>query len=185
MKTRRSTTNRVLLLNADWSPLAVLTLKRAVLLVLTDKATVLEEGDGQIRSSRMSIAAPSVIRLNYFVKVPYRSRTPLNRRAVLARDKGICQYCGKTADTIDHVQPRSRGGLHRWENVVASCRKDNSKKDSFTLAELGWSLPRQPYAPTGAFWLVIGLTRVDERWLPYLGIEDDALAHLPGVAQPA
>jgi 5-methylcytosine-specific restriction endonuclease McrA len=86
--------NPVLLLNASWEPLRVITLRRAVLLVLAEKAEVVTETDGEVRSASLSLPAPSVIRLRYFVRVPYRARVPLSRRALVARDGGRCQYCG-------------------------------------------------------------------------------------------
>lgn len=162
----------VLLLNATYEPLRVITAKRAVVLILDEKAEVVHAGDGVYRSASTSMPVPTVIRLRYFVKIPYKARLPLSRKAVVARDGGVCQYgCGRRGDTIDHVLPRSRGGEHRWENVVASCRRCNSQKADRLLSELGWTLPREPFAPTGNYWLVVGLLpdgQVDPEWVPYL-----------------
>lgn len=164
----------VLLLNATFEPLTVISTRRAVVLVLDEKAEVIEHGAGEFRSASTSMPVPAVIRLRYFVKIPYRARLPLNRKAVIARDGGVCQYgCGRRGDTIDHVVPRSRGGRHCWENVVASCRKCNGQKDDRLLSELGWVLPRQPFAPTGRFWLVVAMLPdgdVDPGWAPYLAV---------------
>jgi 5-methylcytosine-specific restriction endonuclease McrA len=72
---------------------------------------------------------------------------------------------------MDHVIPRSRGGEHRWENVVCSCRKCNGRKADKLLSEIGWTLNRTPYAPTGTVWLLIGRVRVvDPAWEPYLQV---------------
>jgi 5-methylcytosine-specific restriction endonuclease McrA len=140
-----------------------------MVLVLTGKAQVIVEGKGFMNSARQSFPIPSVIRLNYFVKVPYKARMPLNRRAILTRDNHTCQYCGKSADTLDHVIPRSKGGLHTWENLVACCRKCNYKKADKSLKEIGWELARKPVCPSGSFWMVIGI-KVDPLWEPYLGL---------------
>lgn len=160
-----------LLLNASYEPLRVIPLRRALHLVLAKKAEVLEEGEGVVRSAKVTMPRPSVIRLTYMVKVPYRSRLPLTRTNLTARDRGECQYCGASVGsrgTIDHVVPRSRGGKHAWENVVLACGPCNSKKDDRTLSELGWSLERKPFAPKGTSWIIIGLHRVEDSWQPYL-----------------
>src|SRR5688500_1673164 len=94
-----------LLLNASYEPLRLITFKRAVVLVLQDKAEIVELGDGEYRSAKTAVQIPSVIRLKRFVKVPYRAKVPLNFKAVMNRDKWECQYCGKRAESIDHVIP--------------------------------------------------------------------------------
>jgi 5-methylcytosine-specific restriction endonuclease McrA len=100
------------------------------------------------------------------VHVPYRPHAPLTRRAVFARDLGTCQYCGAAAENLYHVIPRSRGGLHTWDNVVASCRKCNARKEDRTPQEAGFSLLRQPYAPRDGFHLTLG--RIEPGWELYL-----------------
>src|SRR5687768_1819494 len=117
--------SRALVLNASYEPLGVVTVRRAVVLVLSQKADVLHDTGDVLRSERLVVKVPSVIRLRYFVKVPFRRRAALNRRAVFARDDHRCQYCGAAAESIDHVVPRAKGGLHEWENVVAACRPCN------------------------------------------------------------
>ena len=111
-----------LVLNATYEPLCVVPLRRAVVLVLAEKAVIVEAGDEVMHSERTSIPVPTVVRLSHFVRVPYRREVPLTRRAVLDRDSHQCVYCGNRADTIDHVRPRSRGGEHVWTNVVAGVR---------------------------------------------------------------
>ena len=91
---------------------------------------------------------PSVIRLRTFVKVPFRRRAPLNRRGIFARDDQRCQYCGAAAESIDHVIPRSRGGQHSWDNVVAACRPCNVRKRDRLLPETTMRPAPQPrHAP--------------------------------------
>jgi 5-methylcytosine-specific restriction endonuclease McrA len=162
--------SRALILNATFEPLAVVPLRRAVVLVLSDKADVVELSGGEWHSATAAVAVPAVIRLRRYVRVPYRARAPLTRNGLMARDGGRCQYCAERATTVDHVMPRSRGGRHRWENVVAACGRCNTRKADRTLAELGWSLPRRPTAPTGRAWLVLGVATVDPRWEPYLAL---------------
>ena len=101
---------RALLLNASFEPLCVVPMRRAVVLVLKDKAEIIARNGGELHSERAALPIPSVIRLVHFVRVPFRNRVPLSRRAVFARDRHRCQYCSHSAENIDHVVPRSRGG---------------------------------------------------------------------------
>ena len=168
--------DRALLLNASFEPLGVVSVRRAVVLVLKDKAEVLARDDAELRSERVTVPVPSVIRLHQFVRVPHRSRVPLSRRAVFARDGHRCQYCHRPAENIDHVVPRSRGGPHTWENVVASCRSCNSRKEDRLLSESGFRLARPPRAPHGALWVVAGAGAPDPAWRAFLpGLELDAV----------
>jgi 5-methylcytosine-specific restriction endonuclease McrA len=157
-----------LVLNATYEPLCVVASRRAVVLVLTGKALSVESGDTELHSERMTLRVPIVVRLTRFVRVPYRAAVPLTRRAVFARDGGRCVYCRAPATSIDHVQPRSRGGMHVWENVVSCCRRCNHAKADRVIAELGWRMPRQPAAPTGIAWLLLGTGRMNPQWRPYL-----------------
>ena len=157
---------RALVLNASHQPLAVVTARRAVVLVLKDKAEVLVS-DGQVfRSERLSMDAPSVLRLRQFVRVPYRASAPLTRRAVFARDNWSCQYCGAPAENLDHVIPKSRGGAHTWDNIVAACRRCNSRKENRLIEDAGLRLARRPSAPEDGFRLSLG--RLEPDWEPYL-----------------
>jgi 5-methylcytosine-specific restriction endonuclease McrA len=157
---------RALVLNATDAPLAVLSARRAVVLVLKEKADVVASNGAIFRSERLHLDAPSVVRLRHFVNVPYRAHAPLTRRAVFARDGHACQYCGAAAENLDHVLPRSRGGLHVWENVVAACRRCNAKKMDRTPQEAGFHLAHQPFAPSDGFRLTLG--SMEPAWEPYL-----------------
>ena len=157
---------RSLVLNATYEPLAVVTARRAVVLVLKEKAVLLESNGMVFRSQWLEVPAPSVVRLTYFVRVPFRARASLTRRAVFARDDWTCQYCGRHAENVDHVIPRSRGGAHAWENVVASCRRCNARKENRLHAEVGLRLRRQPFAPKDGLRLSLG--RLEPEWEPYL-----------------
>ena len=157
---------RSLVLNASYEPLAVVAARRAVVLVLKEKAEILESNGMVFRSQWLEVPAPSVVRLTYFVRVPFRARASLTRRAVFARDEWICQYCGSHAENVDHVIPRSRGGTHTWENVVASCRRCNARKENRMHAEVGLRLRRKPFAPRDGLRLSLG--RLEPEWEPYL-----------------
>ena len=160
---------KALVLNATYEPLSIVSGRRAVVLLLREKADVIETSAAVWRSERQSVPVPSVIRLRTFVKVPYARRIPLNRRAVFARDGGRCQYCAKPAENLDHVVPRSRGGQHAWENVVAACRRCNTRKGNQTPHEAGLRLHRSPRAPRRHGWLLVTLgSAPDPAWHPYL-----------------
>ena len=157
-----------LVLNASYEPLCVVPGRRAVVLLLTAKAVAVAEGDGVVHAATTQVGVPAVVRLTRYVRVPYRATVPLTRKAVFARDGGRCVYCGAAATSLDHVVPRSRGGPHCWENVVSACSRCNHVKADRTVADLGWRLRRQPTAPTGAAWRVVGARRIDPRWWPFL-----------------
>ncbi len=167
-RTRSILTERTLVLNVTYQPLSITTVRRALLLVLSGKADVVHTRPGAIRSSRMSVPAPSVVRLTYHARAPYRRRAPLHRRAVFARDAHRCQYCGNRAECIDHVHPRSRGGEHTWENVVACCRTCNVGKGDSLLSEGRYRLHRTPYAPEPL--AIVAAMRPDApmEWTDYL-----------------
>ncbi len=161
--------HKALVLNASAEPLCVIPARRAVVLVLSGKADLLHADGFLFRSEHLEVPAPSVIRLRRYVHVPYRRRATLTRRGVFIRDDHTCQYCGRAAENVDHVLPRSRGGAHDWENVAASCRRCNSRKGDRTPEEAGMRLVRQPFAPRAAFWLVVAVGRVSPEWQTYLG----------------
>jgi 5-methylcytosine-specific restriction endonuclease McrA len=156
------------MLNASFEPLCVVSVRRAVVLVLKEKAEIVSRDGAELHAERFSMPVPSVIRLVHFVRVPYRSRVPLSRRAVFARDGQRCQYCNRPAENIDHVIPRSRGGPHTWENVVASCRPCNARKENRLLHETDLTLRRRPVAPHATLWVVATVGAIDPAWAPYL-----------------
>jgi 5-methylcytosine-specific restriction endonuclease McrA len=166
------TGSRVLLLNATFEPLAVVTAKRAVVLMLTGKAECVEVAlDTAFHSESLTVPAPSVMRLSRYVRVPYRRAVPMTRAGVLRRDGRRCAYCDKRADTIDHVIPRSRGGTHTWDNCVAACRACNSRKADRLIEEIGWALPFVPKPPDRAAGGVLVLAVEPlPAWEPWLGV---------------
>jgi 5-methylcytosine-specific restriction endonuclease McrA len=170
------TTAATLLLNATFEPLCVVSSRRAIVLVLADKAVPVDDAAEVVHAERVSLAVPVVVRLTRYVRVPYPAQVPLSRRAVFTRDGQTCVYCGSSATSIDHVVPRSRGGTHTWDNVVAACRRCNHTKADRSLAELGWQLPNPPRTPSGAAWRLLGARTVDPRWREWLGVPESVSA---------
>ncbi len=159
---------RALLLNASNEALCVVPMRRAVVLVLKEKAEIVERNCAELHSERAVVPVPTVIRLHQYVRVPHRRRVPLSRRGVFARDGHRCQYCNRAAENIDHVVPRSKGGTHTWDNVVASCRSCNSRKEAHSLADAGLRLRRAPREPHAGLWVVATAGSIDPAWTPYL-----------------
>ncbi len=163
--------SRALVLNASFEPLSVVSSRRAAVLLLADKADMVLSSGQVLHSEHLAIEVPSVVKLRQFVKVPFRRRAALNRRAVFARDGSQCQYCGSTAESIDHVVPRARGGTHTWENVVAACRPCNVRKRDRLLHETTMTLRSTPRAPHGFAWISLSLGHVPDDWQPFLAAE--------------
>ena len=158
------------MLNATYEPLSVVPVRRAIVLVLRERADVVASNGKVWHSERIEMSAPSVIRLRHFVRIPYSRRVPLNRKTVFHRDSHLCQYCGRHAENIDHVVPKSQGGSHTWENVIACCRRCNTRKGGRTPREAGLSLRRRPIAPRQQSWLLVATgTLPDPSWEPYIG----------------
>lgn len=165
---------RVLLLNASFEPIRIITLMRAIVLMVEEKVDIVEAKDGEIRSPSVSFPRPSVVRLRNYVKIPLgRKEVPLTSKAVFARDNYQCGYCltelSNSTATLDHVIPRSKGGKHAWENVVTSCKPCNSRKGNKLLSDLpDYKLHFKLYKPEGRKrWLIVGL-KEREVWGEYL-----------------
>jgi 5-methylcytosine-specific restriction endonuclease McrA len=155
---------QTLVLNATYEPLSTVSLRRAVVLVIQDKADVEHAHPGlRVRAAAVDLPVPQVIRLRRYVKVPFRQRAPWSRRGVLVRDRHRCAYCGRRATTIDHLVPRSQGGGDTWLNTVAACPEDNHRKADRTPAQAGMRLLAQPFEPTpaGALLLALGVRDAD------------------------
>jgi 5-methylcytosine-specific restriction endonuclease McrA len=167
---------RTLVLNAGYEPLSVVSFKRAVVLVLSGKATVLAETGQPLRSAGsrhvpgLSLATPSVILLIRYVRAPRRRGVVVSRRGVLRRDGHRCAYCQGMASTVDHVLPRSRGGADSWANLVACCLRCNGIKGDHTPDEMGWRLRVRPFAPAGPAWALRGSDTMDPRWAEFLSV---------------
>jgi 5-methylcytosine-specific restriction endonuclease McrA len=162
---------QVLVLNSTYEPMNVCSVHRAVVLLLKDKAEVVETAAGWVRSERSSLAMPAVIRLVNYVRLPRADGKRVSRRAVLARDGFRCQYCGNTRHlTIDHIIPRSRGGASSWDNVVTSCAPCNVRKGACLPSEVGMWPSRKPRPPIPGDFVLAAQRVIPEAWLPYLDL---------------
>jgi 5-methylcytosine-specific restriction endonuclease McrA len=160
---------KVLVLNASYEPLNITTWKRAVVLLLKGKAEQLEHNGQYIYTG---FPFPSVIRLRQYVRVPYKE-IPLSRRNIFERDRHTCQYCHYKGEqlTLDHVIPRSRGGVDSWENLVAACVRCNIKKGNRTPKEASMILLSQPRKPYSSLYFeLIKHTKenLDHEWRKYV-----------------
>ncbi|WP_156724407.1 HNH endonuclease [Streptomyces apocyni] len=156
-----------LVLNASFEPLSTVTLRRAVVLVMQDKAVVEQaHPELRLRAASVELPVPRVIRLCRFVRVPFRRQAPWTRRGVLVRDGHRCAYCGRRASTVDHVVPRSQGGADSWLNTVASCSVDNHRKADRTPEQAGMPLLFQPFIPTPGDAMLLALAADDRSALP-------------------
>ena len=139
--------DRVLVLNADFSPLNVTSLHRGFNLVFKGKAEVVKSADTVIVTDKKEYERPLIIRLLNYVKYVYR-RLRVNRHRIYKRDGYRCVYCGNTKQlTIDHVIQKSKGGKHTWENSVTCCIKCNLKKSDRTPEQAGMKLSIRPEEP--------------------------------------
>jgi 5-methylcytosine-specific restriction endonuclease McrA len=162
----------VLVLNATYEPLSVVSVRRAVVLLLKEKAEIVEAAEAVLRSERISMPMPLVIRLIYYVRIPYRVSLPVTRRTVLARDHYTCQYCGKQPLrkhlTVDHVLPRSRGGRTVWENVVTACQRCNGRKGNRTPDEANMKLLSTPARPRYVALTMVESADAQRVWHKYM-----------------
>lgn len=164
--------SNVLVLNATYEPINIVSVRRAVVLLLKEKAEMIEAVDGELRSRHLRMSMPAVIRLVYYVRIPRLLKVPLSRRTVLARDYYTCQYCGAKPErselTLDHIRPRSRGGKTTWENVVTACRRCNTRKGNRTPAEARLTLRCKPARPRYVAFAILSQSRQNELWQKYM-----------------
>ena len=163
--------HRVLVLNATYEPLSIVSVKRALVLLLKEKAELVECAEERLHAARISLPVPLVIRLVYYVRIPHQVTMAPTRRSVLQRDNHTCQYCGATsaqaALTLDHLLPRSRGGETTWENVVTACRTCNMRKGGRTPDEAHMVLRRRPGRPHYLAFLLLSEATSREIWGKY------------------
>jgi 5-methylcytosine-specific restriction endonuclease McrA len=159
----------VLLLNLNYEPLNVCDVRRALSLLGGGRASLLENGRGELRTPSRIVPIPSVIRLEHLVRRPFL-RQRLSRREVFLRDANVCQYCGQVRRnlTLDHVVPRHRGGAHTWENVVAACVPCNHQKAGRTPKEAGMRLLRDPRAPRAHPYMLFHHRGTLEEWRKFV-----------------
>lgn len=159
-----------MVLNANFEPINVCGMRRAVGLLLGEKATMVLNGRGIIKTSQNTFPRPSVIRLTCMIHRP-RPIVKLTRRELFRRDHFTCQYCGqkKSNLTVDHIIPRHLGGRQTWENVVTACAECNHIKGGRTLQEANMHLIAAPKPPPATIHYVFAhhLSRYEE-WTPFL-----------------
>jgi len=163
----------VLVLNASYEPINICAARRALVLVLKGVAMTEEENGHYLHAQRIAMRLPSVIRLLEYRRIPHQTRA-LSRKNILLRDRNTCQYCAVVLSagelTLDHVVPRSRGGLSTWENLVACCHACNRMKGNQLLVETNMKLLREPRAfnlhTSRHIMRMIG--RSDSKWRKYL-----------------
>jgi len=163
----------VLVLNASYEPINVCAARRAIVLVLKGVAMAEEENGHYLHGARLTLRVPSVIRLLEYRRIPHQTRA-LSRKNILLRDRNTCQYCGMPLGsselTLDHVIPRSRGGVSTWENLVACCHSCNRRKGNQSPVEAGMRLLREPRAFTlhTSRHIMRLLGHSDNKWRKYL-----------------
>jgi 5-methylcytosine-specific restriction endonuclease McrA len=170
----------VLVLNASYEPINICGARRALVLVLKGVARTEEEQGAILHAARMRVAMPSVIRLLEYRRIPHQTRA-LSRKNILLRDRNACQYCNivLTAGelTLDHVVPRSRGGLSTWENLVACCHNCNRRKGNQMLHELtDMKLLREPrpFSLHTSRHIMRMIGSADAAWRKYLYFESES-----------
>ncbi|TML28891.1 MAG: HNH endonuclease [Actinobacteria bacterium] len=161
---------RVLVLNATFEPINVCTVRRAAVLLLKDKAEIVEHASWELRSESLTLPRPVVIRLVTYVRVPRDThRRKITRRAVFARDRWTCQYCGSRSNlTVDHVVPRSKGGASSWDNIVTSCAPCNRRKGDALPRHAGMAPRRAPRTPNPQVFIHVASPTIPVAWRAYL-----------------
>ena len=164
----------VLVLNASYEPINICGARRALILILKGVARSEEEHSTLLHAARVRIPMPSVIRLLEYRRIPHQTRA-LSRKNILLRDRNTCQYCAETLPasdlTLDHVIPRSRGGVSTWENLVACCHTCNRRKGNQMVHELeDMELIREPrpFSLHTSRHIMRMIGSSDQRWRKYL-----------------
>jgi 5-methylcytosine-specific restriction endonuclease McrA len=170
-----------LVLNASFEPLHVVSWQRAIQLLFQGKVEVIEESDREVKTVRMTIKVPAVLRLLTYVPLGKRKQlVRFSRLNIFLRDQNTCQYCGgqfgKSHLTLDHVIPIVQGGRKSWENIVTACKPCNQRKGGRTPPQAGMHLIRRPKQPQ---WLpmanmTFGISRAPDRWKVYFRLEQKA-----------
>jgi len=160
----------VLVLNANYEPINVCNMHRAIGLMIMEKASLVQNGRGVIHTANNAFPKPSIIRLEHMVHKP-RPRVKLTRKEIFKRDNYTCQYCGSSSRdlTIDHINPKHMGGTHSWENVVTACYYCNHKKGGRTLEQAGMKLLKKPQEPPASTaYLFEQFIKLYADWEPFI-----------------
>jgi 5-methylcytosine-specific restriction endonuclease McrA len=167
---------KVLVLNQDYSALTICSMPKAFLLVYLNKAELIAESTSEkLHSIHQTFPYPSVIRLNRYVYFPYKG-VVLSRQNIFKRDGNQCQYCGSGDHlTLDHVIPKSRQGRTSWDNLITACKYCNSKKGHLTPEEAGMHLLRKPFKPSFVMFLRNFSGILNHQWLPFVGSKTEPM----------
>jgi 5-methylcytosine-specific restriction endonuclease McrA len=182
---------RCLALNASYEPLTMVPVRRALRLVIDGKAEIVESDHGRlVRSERLAVPRPAVLRLMRFIHVPRRFRRQVTNTFLFARDAYRCQFCGRPQAVLrprecltrDHLVPLSRGGTNAWANVLTACSTCNARKGNNLPEEIGMTpltVPTEPHFVHLA-WAVRRLTPTQAK---YIGLfyGADTLAQLSAI----
>lgn len=157
----RNHTENVVVLNASFEPLGIVPVSRALVFLIRERAVIVDAIPGRtLRSAEAEFPFPRVVQFREMIRVPYRyGQVPWSRRALLQRDNHECAFCGKRASTVDHIQPRSRGGQDTWMNTVAACLRCNGVKADRTPEEARMPLRFQPRVVSSRETLVLAIAQ--------------------------
>jgi 5-methylcytosine-specific restriction endonuclease McrA len=161
--------DKVLVLNNDYTPINLTTLRRGFKLVYKGKAEIIFSDDNNpIVSEVKNYKRPTIIRLIRYIYLPYK-KVPLTRYNIFRRDGYRCVYCNtKEGLTLDHVLPKSRGGGNTWKNLVTCCKVCNIRKDNRTPEEANMTMFRKPYSPTYIEFIERMNGVIKEEWKQFL-----------------
>ncbi len=178
--------SHALVLNASFEPLHIVTWQRAMQLLFQGKVEVVEESDQEIRTVRLTMKVPAVLRLLTYVPLKKKKQiVRFSRANIFLRDNHACQYCGgkfaKTQLTLDHVIPIVQGGRKSWENIVTACKPCNQRKGGRTPTQAQMNIVRKPRRPNWlpAATMTMGVSFTPERWKIYLKLERNYQPELP------
>ena len=160
---------KVLLLNASYEPVSIITGKKAILMLVTNKVDCINKSKYFIKSEKLQIALPIIVKLKSYIFLK-RRKISLTRKNIFKRDNYMCQYCGKNVSslTIDHVVPKNKGGKDTWENLVSACIKCNLFKADYCLKDIKMNLINKPKKPHFLVYMQGYVNNEYSSWKPYL-----------------
>jgi 5-methylcytosine-specific restriction endonuclease McrA len=160
---------KVLLLNNSYEPIQIIGGKKALIMLILDKVDLIEKTNSFIRSEKLKLNFPSVIKLKTYVFIKIKN-IPLTRKNIINRDNNTCQYCGKKSRsmTIDHVIPKDKNGKDTWSNLVSACSKCNLNKGNNLLSQTNMKLLSKPKKPSHIYHMQKLVSNDNKLWKPYL-----------------
>jgi len=165
---------RVIVLNADYSFLNIVSWKKAMCILAKGKAEVIKYQEKIVNTIDKTIRMPVVLRLIKLIRTLFRTKVPFSKKNVMVRDGFRCMYCGATNVrlTIDHLIPKAKGGKSTFENCVTSCRECNHRKGDKLPSEIKMYPSKMPYQPT--------ISQFLQEKMKNLGVEDIILESMRG-----